>query len=191
MRTPTILATTAGALLLVTLTACGGNSTTADSSAAAPAATPAASGAAAGPPDFTAYRDCMAQNGVTLPDMGQPPAGGAMPTGAPPSGMPAGAPPSGAAGGPGGFALPDGVDQATFDKAQTACASLRPTMGGGRAPARLDETAVAAFKSCMTDHEVTIPSGDNWMTQLDRTDAKVKAAMDTCAPLLPQPGASQ
>jgi hypothetical protein len=126
----------------------------------------------------------MAKNGVTLPDRGQGPAGGAIPTGAPPSG---------AFEGPGGgFALPDGVDQATFDSAQTACASLRPAMGpGGGGPPALDQTAVAAFKSCLGDHDVTVGSGDDWLTRLDRSDATVKAAMDTCAPLLPQPSASQ
>jgi hypothetical protein len=87
--------------------------------------------------------------------------------------------------------LPDGVDQKTYDAAQSACASVRPSLGpGGGAPA-FDQTAVAAFKSCLGDHDVKVPDGDNWMQQLDRTDAAVKAALDTCAPLLPQPGAAQ
>jgi hypothetical protein len=203
MRTPITLWSATGAVLLLALTACGGGSSSSDSSSAAVAATPAASaaasGAAGGRPDFAAYRDCLAKNGVTLPEGGQGgPAGGGFPSGVP-SGFPSGAPgafpsgaaPSGARPG-GGFPLPDGVDQATYDKAQAACASVRPSFGpgGGGRPA-LDQTAVAAFKSCLSDHAVTVPDGDNWMQQLDRTDATVKAALDTCSPLLPQPGASQ
>jgi hypothetical protein len=198
MRTPTILWSATGALLVLTLTACGGGTSSSDNSsgtvASTPAASAAASGAAGGRPDFTAYRDCLATNGVTLPDGGQGgPAGGGFPSGVPsggPGAFPSGAAPSGARPG-GGFPLPDGVDQATFDKAQAACASVRPSFGprGGR-PA-LDQTAVAAFKSCLSDHAVTVPDGDNWLQQLDRTDATVKAALDTCAPLLPQPSNTQ
>lgn len=182
-----------GALLLLTLTACGGSASSNDSSTATARSSAATSdpGQAGTQPDFAAYRDCMTQNGVTLPDRGQggPPAGG-FPSGAP-SGMPTGAPPFGGPGGQGGFTLPDGVDQATFDKAQTACASLRPNFGAGGGGPAFDQTAVAAFKSCLGDHEVKVPDGDNWMTQLDRSDPTVKAAMETCAPLLPQPSASQ
>jgi hypothetical protein len=203
MRTPTILWSATGALLLLTLTACGGGTSSSDSSSATVAATPAAaSGAAGGRPDFTAYRDCLATNGVTLPDGGQGgPAGGGFPSGVPsgfPSGFPSGDPgafpsggaPSGAGPG-GGFPLPDGVDQATYDKAQAACASVRPSFGPGGGRPAFDQTAVAAFKSCLSDHAVTVPDGDNWMQQLDRTDATVKSALDTCAPLLPQPSNSQ
>jgi hypothetical protein len=87
--------------------------------------------------------------------------------------------------------LPDGVDQETYDKAQAACASLRPSFGPGGGGPAFDQTAVAAFKSCLSDHDVVVPKGDNGLQELDRTDAAVKAAMDTCAPLLPQPSNAQ
>ncbi|MEI6361124.1 MAG: hypothetical protein WCP95_03235 [Actinomycetes bacterium] len=189
---------TAGvALLLFALTACGG-SASGDTASSAPAAAnpgswvagsaaangPAANGAA----DFTAYRDCLAKNGVTLPDQG---GAGTRPSGMPttlPSGMPPGGP---GADSPGAIPLPSGVDQATFDKAQTACASLRPEFGPGGAggPVQIDTTAVAAFTSCLGDHDVKVADGQDWMGQLDRTDPKVAAALKICAPLLPQPTA--
>jgi hypothetical protein len=106
---------------------------------------------AAGTDDaLAAYRQCMAENGVTLPEGpgGTPPSG--MPSGGPgageegqpgeppegaPSGMPSdrpsGEPPSGA---PGGGA-PAGVDSEAFAAAQQACADLAPEGLGGPAGA--------------------------------------------------------
>lgn len=196
-RTAQFTAAVAGALLV--LSACGGSSSTSDASTTA-AAAPAASSStatAAGGGDMAAYRQCLSENGVTLPDFAGGPNGGpsGFPSGIPtdrPSGMPTGAPPSGGPGG--GFAggLPDGVDQETFDTATEACASLAPQGGFGQrgpgAGAQIDETAIAAYKSCLTDHDVAIPEGDNWMANLDRTDDDVQDAMETCAPLLPAPG---
>lgn len=189
-NTVRLTALAAGALLL--LAACGGSSSS--SSDTATTSPSVAASAPAGAIDMSAYRDCMAANGVTLPEFvgradGDPngmPSG--MPTGTPPSGMPAGGP-----GGP-GFAgrLPDGVDQETFDAAQTACADLAPQGGfaqrGPGGGGQIDETAIAAYKSCLTDHHVTIPEGDNWIAALDRSDPTVQAAAETCAPLLPVPG---
>jgi hypothetical protein len=191
VRTHRSLLVTMSAVALLALTACGGSSSaTSDGTAAAPSSTAASSAvsaagsAPAGAPDFAAFRSCMEDNGVTLPDMGQPPAGAQ--NGAPPSGMPAGAPPSGgpgAGGLPGG--LPDGVDQATYDAATKACADLAPQGGPGRGATGIDASALQAFKTCLTDHDVTIPDGDNWIATLDRRDATVAAAMKTCAPLMP------
>lgn len=182
------LLSAAAVLSVLALSACGGSSTPGGtSSAAVPAASASATAGAGagGAADFTAYRSCLADNGVTLPDMG------ARPSGAPsgmPSGMPSGAP-GGSGGLPGG--LPDGVDQATFDAATAACADLAPQGGpGADGGPQIDATALAAYKSCLADHQVTVPDGDGWMAALDRTDATVKAAMDTCAALLPAPTAS-
>ena len=193
----TVLMTAATAVVLLTASACGGSQSADSSSSTAVAASPsaAASGAAAGSgpggrPDFTAYRDCMAANGVTMPDFGAAGGPGTPPDGAPttpPSGLPSGGP---GAGGPGAFPLPSGVDQATFDKAQKACASQRPQFarpGGAGGFGQADPTALAAFKSCLGDHDVTVGDGADWMRKLDRTDPKVSAALKTCAPLLPQP----
>jgi hypothetical protein len=66
--------------------------------------------AAAGQAGFQAYSDCLKQHGVDMPARtGQPPGGGQRPP----------------------RSLPPGVDQKTFDAAQTACASKRPTGGFG------------------------------------------------------------
>ncbi len=144
IATRPVLALAGGALSLLALAACssGGSDDTSSSAAASPAASAAAGGGGTGGPggaDFAAYRDCLAQNGVTLPDFGgngggTPPSG--MPTGAPPSGMtpPSGMPSGGPdGGGPngGGMQLPEGVDQATWDAAQQACASVAPQGGFG------------------------------------------------------------
>ena len=132
---------------------------------------------------FTAYLDCLKTNGVTI----TMPSGGARtrPSGEPrayPSGMPR---PSGSAGfrggggfpGGGGFTKPDGVDDATWQKAQTACASLRPSFGGG---GRNGGNGMnAAYRNCLKEHGVTTTG------KLDPADPTVKKAMDTCKVLQP------
>ena len=137
---PGVLLVTGGVLSVLALAACsssGSDTSSSPAATSAQAASPAA-GSGGGDSAFAAYRDCLAQNGVTLPEGGfgggqgggTPPSG--MPTGAPPSGMtpPSGMPSGGPDGGP-GMQLPDGVDQATWDAAQQACASLRPQGGPG------------------------------------------------------------
>ena len=148
-----------GVAALVSLAACG-TSTSADTSAASSGSTPtsAAGGSTAqnpagtGDPAMAAFRSCLAENGVTLPE---PPAGGSG-GGRPPQGDANAAPPSGAPaapgdGGPGGSsagsgassgggpgrtpgAAPPGVDAATWAAAQKACADLAPAPPGGAAP---------------------------------------------------------
>ena len=182
------LAFAAAALLA---TACG------SSDAGAPAT------AASGGSD---YASCLRDNGVDLPRMNASnrptarPDGSGRPT-AFPSGMPrpsgsgfpgGGGPGGGFPGGGGGFfgtAAPDGVDQQTWEKAQQACESLRPTAfpsgrgnggGGGNGGGSRD----AAYRNCLTERGVTV-SGP--VDQLDTTDAKVAAAVTACAPLKPSP----
>jgi hypothetical protein len=106
---------------------------------------------------FAAYVQCLQQNGVTItmpsggprerPSDGASRGPGAVPSGAVPSGaVPSGAVPSGQprpdgsrGQGRGGMGMtkPDGVDDATWQKAQTACASLQPSgrPGGGSSAA--------------------------------------------------------
>lgn len=169
------------AAVAIFATACGSSDSSAPTTAA---------GASGG----TDYASCLRDNGVNLPQMnasGRPttrPSGNASgrPT-ALPSGQPRPSGSGGFRGGGGGFfgtAAPDGVDQQTWEKAQKACESLRPTAfpsggtgngGGGRD---------AAYRNCLTEHGVTV-SGP--VDQLDTADAKVAAAVTACAPLKPSP----
>jgi len=134
---------------------------------------------------FAAYAACMKQNGVTLtlPSAGARPRGSRGPDGAGyPSGMPRPDRSGGARGdfpggggfpGGGAFAKPAGVDDATWQKAQAACASLLPTgrpRGNGMN---------AAYRNCLQQHGVTL--GGN----LNTTDPNVKKAMETCQVLRP------
>ncbi|MET7393173.1 hypothetical protein ABZS66_06725 [Dactylosporangium sp. NPDC005572] len=155
---------------------------------------PSADAAASGGTDYTS---CLRNNGVDLPQMNASnrPSGSARPSFSPrPSGEPR---PSGSGGfrgggggpgGAGGFfgtAAPNGVDQQTWEKAQKACESLRPTAfpsggfgnggpgGGGRN---------AAYINCLTEHGVTV-SGS--IDQLSTADPKVAEAMTACAALRP------
>ena len=123
--------------------------------------------------------DCLRQHGVnvTMPT--------GRPSGARPSGRPSGVRPSGRAGGGGGGGFlgnqpPSGVDQQTWDAAQQACASLRPSFGpGGRGA---NNSALAAYRNCLRDHGVTA-SGP--LNDLSSADPKVAAALQACAPLRP------
>ncbi|MBL7261674.1 hypothetical protein JKJ07_46095 [Actinoplanes sp. LDG1-01] len=131
---------------------------------------------------FTAYTDCLKSNGVTITMPSGGPREGGRPSGAPggfPSAMPR---PSGSAG-PGGrgfpgggmFGKPDDVDDATWQKAQEACSSLRPSgRPGGRGNGQN-----AAYQNCLEENGVTDPS------KLDTTDATAKKAIETCKVLQP------
>lgn len=172
----------ASAALLFSAAACGGGS---DADADAPTS-PNGGGTNA----FTAYTDCLKQNGVTITmPSGGPrmrPSGGAFPSGRP-SGLPR---PSGSAGPGGGFpggglpgggalAKPADVDDATWEKAQSACASVLPSMrpGNGRGN---DGGMDAAYRNCLQDHDVTMDQGG-----LNTADPAVAKAVEACRALAP------
>jgi hypothetical protein len=141
----------------------------------------------------TDYLGCLRDNGINVPQTN--PSG--RPTGFPsgrPSGFPSGRPSGRPSGGPGrqgggglfGSTAPSGVDPQAWQKAQQACASLRPSAvpGGGNR----NNGANTAYRNCLTEHGVTV-SGP--IDQLDPKDSKVAAAMQACAVLRPsaQPSA--
>jgi hypothetical protein len=148
---------------------------------------------------FQAYMSCLSEHGVALPQTQQ----GNRPTGRPtpdPSRSSGGGQgngggngqggPGGGFGGPGGFLgeqAPDGVDQATWDTARTACESVRPTAGPGGVggPGGGNDSGFAAYRTCLSDHGVTASQGPG---NLSTTDPKVAAAVKACAALRP-PGA--
>jgi hypothetical protein len=184
---------TASAALLLTA-ACGGGSSSNSSQAA---------GGGQGGAALTAYVDCLKQNGVTvtLPS-GNPsgrPRGSGAPTDRPtnfPTDRPSGAPSGMASGGPGGggrgfgggaFQKPADVDQATWDKARTACESKLPSIGPGNGGG--GNGANTAYRNCLQQHGVTV---DNGINQLNTADPTVAAAEKTCAALRPttQPSAA-
>ena len=164
--------------------ACSGSSghlaAAASSSSGAPAS---ASGAG-----FQAYRDCLSQHGVTLPARNRNQSNGSDSSDSAQSGAP-----RGNGGGTGGFngqfSAPPGVDQATFDAAQKACAGLRPTGGGGGGRGG---AAAAAYRSCLADHGVTVPSTSSGgpPASIDRNDPNFAAANQACRALLPNRGSS-
>lgn len=140
---------------------------------------------------FAAYRQCLSEHGVTLPSggPGQPgerPSGMPtdLPAGGAPSGVPSGMPSGGPGGGGPGGVLPSGVDASAFAVAQEACASVRPSGGPGRGLGGIDQSALAAYRSCLSDHGVTLAGR---IDQLSTSDPKTAAAMATCAPLRPTP----
>jgi hypothetical protein len=161
----------ASAALLFSVAACGGGSDA-----------PATGG---GGTAFAAYTQCLAKNGVTI----------TMPSGGPrvrPSGGPSGMPrpsgsarpggglPGGGSPGGGGFGKPADVDEATWQKAQQACASMLPS---GR-PGRGTGNGVSpAYRNCLQDNGVV--RGE---TPLETTDPAVKKALEVCRALAPSTG---
>ncbi|MEV8514324.1 hypothetical protein [Dactylosporangium sp. NPDC051484] len=148
---------------------------------------PAAAGASGG----SGYASCLRDNGVDLPQFNASNRPTVRPSGhrsgqARPSGAPRPSGDSTFRGGPGGFygsVAPSGVDQQTWEKAQKACESLRPTAfpGGGNGGGGGRD---AAYRNCLNEHGVTVTGPTD---QLDTADAKVEAAMQVCAPLKPSP----
>ncbi|MCX5387130.1 hypothetical protein [Streptomyces sp. NBC_00083] len=184
------------AVSTATLAACGlllvACSSSASSSAAAsgPASASSSASSATGK-GMDAYRQCLAQHGVT---MAPRPAGSGRPGGWP-SGRPSGRPSGGArhsgggggGGGFGGFGGGASADPAQRQAAQ-ACASLRPQFGGRGAGG--DSTAMKAFTSCLKDHGVVLPSASpgagGGMRGLNTADPKTAGALGICKTLLPQ-----
>ena len=134
----TSLGTLGAAVILVA--GCGGGSGSSSSGASTSAST-SGSGRPGGA-QFQKYTKCLSKHGVDLPQRnggnGGPPNGGSFPEGAPPNGgsipnggsLPEGVTPPSGSGSGAGF---PGLDQSdpTVKKALDACASLRPSFGGG------------------------------------------------------------
>jgi hypothetical protein len=144
---------------------------------------------------LVAFRDCMSSHGVTLPT--RPRTG----NGVPPSTTPGETRPQGVGdgAGPGGFpgfgggnladrfnTPPVGVDATKYKAALAACKSKIPTRGANP----LNNSAFLAYRSCLKDHGVTLPTlgGSGGGGSFNRNDPKVKAALATCRPLLPAGG---
>jgi hypothetical protein len=141
-----VIAAPVGVVALVGLAACGTSTDTGATStgtASSVAAEPSATddGDDTDDTDLAAYRSCMEENGVTMPERpaggagarpegGRPPQGGAPLSGAPAAG--------GAQGGAG--QAPPGVDSVAWAAAQEACADLAPTPPDGTAPAEGSDT---------------------------------------------------
>ena len=139
---------------------------------------------------LSAFRDCMSSHGVTLALPNRPRNG----NGTPPSTTPGETRPQGnGAGGFGGFGFgnfadrfktpPAGVDPTKYKAALAACMSTLPTRGVNPQ----NNSAFAAYRSCLKDHGVTLPTAAG-AGSINRNDPKVKAALKTCRPLLPVGG---
>jgi hypothetical protein len=167
----------AGATTVAFAAACGGG----DSNSSSTTGTGGSTANGGGNNAFAAYTQCLQKNGVTITRPSARPqfSGGARPSGIPrPSGS-AGARGGGFPGG-GGFGKPAGVDDATWQKAQAACASLRPSGGPGGFRGGGDNGANAAYRNCLQNHGVTMGQGG-----LNTADPATAKAIQTCAVLKP------
>ncbi|MFC0526884.1 hypothetical protein [Phytohabitans kaempferiae] len=175
LRTRWTLALAAGSAALLLAAGCGSD----DDSGA---------DAGGGPGGASAYLDCLREQGIDVPDTlpsGRP---GGFPSGRPtafPSDRPSGAP--GGIGGPvgsappgrmGGF-RPEGVDDATWQKAQEACASARPSGAPGGGPGGANREAGAAYRNCLADRGVDLRANPS------TTDPEVAEAIKACEVLRP------
>jgi hypothetical protein len=154
-----------------------------------------------------AYVACLKQHGVDLPANGRlfgnrnGQGGQGEGASSPPSSFQLGSPPqtqSGNSGAP--PSPPPSIDRAKLQAARDACADLLPegaTFGGGfgGGAGGADSSAFNAYRSCMSDHGVTIPGGQNGGGQtggppasIDRNTDAFKSANAVCAPLLPNGG---
>jgi hypothetical protein len=132
------------------------------------------------------FVDCMKQQGVEIPSGARFQRESAA-TEVPPSSVTSNdAPPSAS------------IDRTKLDAAREACSDLLPegaVFGGPGAGSRgggVDASAFEAYRSCMSDHGVTIPERQPDQQQapvsIDRGSDSFKAANDVCAPLLPNGG---
>ena len=141
----------------------------------------------------TAYASCLKQHGVTLPNFSHRTGGTSTGGETPPSFTPG----SGSfPGGPGGGGF---QNNPKFQKAATACKSLRPKGGFGRfgGSGGFNSTAFAAYRNCLELHGVTLPTGGRTPTgstqptgsspptTFDQSSPSVQAALQACAALRP------
>jgi hypothetical protein len=144
-----------------------------------------ASGNSASSASFSSYLSCLRSHGVDVPTT-----------------RPSGTPSPGSGGFGGGFAG-SGTSSSTDQKARQACASLRPSFGGGVGGGGFGAggfaTAFKAFRTCMADHGETIPTtrpaeppqedntnpADRFLNGLNPDNAKVAAALKACESKLP------
>ncbi len=82
-----------------------------------------------------------------------------------------------------GSTAPSGVSEQTWQAAQQACASLRPSFGPGRNGGGGNNSAIAAYRNCLQDHG--LPASAGGLNNLNTADPKVAAAITACAPLRP------
>jgi hypothetical protein len=182
----------AGSAALLVAAGCGSDGGSGDSDEGTPGA----------PGGASAYLDCLREQGIDISNnfpSGRPTALPSAPPTAFPSGRPSGFPsgfpsafPSGGPGGPGGPGggrpggfRPEGVDDATWQKAQEACGSLRPSGGpggngpGAGGPGGGTRDAGAAYRNCLADRGIDLQANPN------TTDPKVAEAIEACAVLRP------
>jgi hypothetical protein len=173
----------AAAALLVSAAACGGSDTP---------ATGTGNPGGAGSNGFAAYAECLAKNGVTItmPSGGPRVRPSGAPSGFPGGGFPSGAPRPSGSGRPGGgfpgggFGKPEGVDDATWQKAQQACASVLPS-GRAGGNGRGGNGMSAAYRNCLQDNGVTLGQGG-----LATADPAVAKAVKACQALAPTASAA-
>jgi hypothetical protein len=169
------------------LAACGSSGGGAGGST--PVAAAASALSSSGANSASAYRTCLEQHGVTLPSRSAFP-------------RPTGSRSPGSGGGFGGGGFGGGFSTSPqMQAAMQACSSLRPTGGAGFGGGR-GGTALTAFRNCMTQQGVVIPttrptatptataSGSRYLGGLDPNDPKVAAALKVCQALLPTRGAN-
>ena len=170
-------ATAVVVLLLASLglAACGGSSSTSSTSANAASTSPAG---ATGPTGrgagrFTALRECLAKNGITLRKRtpGQRPQGGT-------GGF--------LGGGAGGPQLPAGVSRAQYEAAVKKCGGAAFAGAGGRFNSPAAKQALAKFATCMRENGVKLPEpntsgGPIFNTKgLNTSSAQFRAAETKC-----------
>jgi len=165
-------------LAALLLAACGGSSNTTSSSTVASASTSSTPGGGAGARGgrFSALRDCLQKQGITLPrrSPGTPSAGGLLGSG---SGQ--------------GRTLPSGVSRAQFEAATKKCGggNLGTGARGLNNPARTQ--ALTAFATCMRANGVNLPApntsgkGPVFNTSgLNVTSAQLSAVQAKCSSAL-------
>jgi hypothetical protein len=194
LATPLSVLAIAGAS--IALVACGSSGD--DSSAGAKASTNASDTNSTQNAAFEKYRQCLKDNGVTLPDRGQRPDGNGGGYGPPPGTGTNGTPPAdgdgngNGNGGP-GF-LGGGQPDAKTQKAMQACAKLRPQgqfrggYGNGGQRPQQDVKAYTSYLTCLKDQglDVKVSDGFNALRNLKASDPKVQAAFKACQSKLPQ-----
>jgi hypothetical protein len=188
-RKPAAAAVLVILLACIGLAACGSSSSSSTSTSTAATSASATTGTGAKGPNagrFTATRECLQKNGITLP---QRTPGQRRPPGAA-GGLLGGGGGSGGAAGP---QLPKGVTRAQYEAVLKKCGggNFAGRGGGARFSSPAFKTALAKFATCLRQNGVNVPApntsgkGPVFDTKgIDTSSAQFKAAEVKCQSVL-------
>ena len=168
-----VTALAAASVIVLVLAACGSSSNSGSTTKSASTSSGASVAGGSRSARFSALRECLKRDGITLPSRKSPGSGGAPGPG-------------------GGFTLPEGVSQAKFQEAVKKCGGSGFPGGRRNFSSTALKGALSKYAACMRQNGIDLPApnttgaGPVFNTKgLNRSSAAFKTAQQKCKADLP------